>query len=154
MLSFTLAVSERLRDARITRVVVEVIALETPTPTNTPTATPTQIPSPTPTLPTEREEIRKEIVEVFGSHSDKALLLLSCENGSLNPLAINHNNDEVKSTDYGIFQINSFWQGIRHDGKAKQFLLDPHINIRIAWRLYQDDGYSFKLWTCGRKFGI
>lgn len=102
----------------------------------------------------EMSAYEQEIREVFGTHADKALKLLTCENSSHNPDAKNYNNDDVQSIDYGIFQINDHWQGIRHKGKAEQFLLDPSINIRIAWRIYQDDGYSFKLWTCGRKLGL
>lgn len=95
--------------------------------------------------------IELEIKQVFGKYADKAFKLLECENRSLDPFAVNYNEG---STDYGIFQINDYWQGIRHKGKAEQFLFDTSINIRIAWRIFEDDGYSFKLWTCGRKLGI
>lgn len=121
-------------------------------------------PSPTPEpikKSLEYDEVDAEIKRVFGKHYETAMLLLKgdgkggChENGGLNPNAINHNTDQAQSTDYGVFQINDYWQGIRHDGKAKQFLLDPKINISIAWRLFEDNGYSFNLWTCGRYYGI
>lgn len=127
---------------------IDAVVTSTPSATATPSATPSAIKN------AVYDEIRADIVAVFGSHAPKAFKLLSCENSSLNPNAVNHNKDAVKSTDYGVFQINDYWQGIRHDGKAQQLLLDPKINVRIAWRLYEDNGYQFGLWTCGRKLGI
>lgn len=101
------------------------------------------------------EEMKAIVVEVFGSHSEKALRLLSCENRSLNPRAINDNRTwGGVGVDRGIFQINDYWQGVRHEGKAIQFLFDPEINVRIAWRIYEDSGYSFHMWTCGKNLGI
>lgn len=101
------------------------------------------------------------IEETFGTYADTAFLLLmggdgvACtENASLNPNAVNHNSDKAQSTDYGVFQINDHWQGFRHDGKAEQFLLDPEINVKVAWRIFEDNGYSFSAWTCGRARGI
>ena len=117
-------------------------------------------PSPTPTpkpLKNVNPSIEKIILEVFGEHSDKAMLLLTAkecgENKSLDPKAKNHNRNEfgnIDSTDYGIFQINNKWQKITNEA----FLFDPEINVRIAWNIYSRDGYSFKLWTCGRALGI
>jgi hypothetical protein len=110
-----------------------------------------------------KNPIEQEIKQVFGDHYAKAMLLLkgngkpgACsENKTLNIKALNDNTKwGGKGKDWGVFQINDKWQGITHEGKAKQFLLDPHINIRIAWRLYEDSGYSFRLWTCGRIYGI
>lgn len=102
-----------------------------------------------PTNP-QYEEIKKEIYEVFGKDADKAMKVLSCENASLNPEAVNTaGNSPAGSRDMGIFQINEYWQGV--NGK---FLLDPSINIRIARKIFIDNGGSFERWTCGRKFGI
>lgn len=101
-----------------------------------------------------KNPIELEIEEVFGKYSEKAFKLLKCENSKLDPTAFNINNDSVGSKDYGIFQINDYWQGIRHQGKAEQFLFDPSINIRIAWRIFEDSGYSFNLWTCGKRLNI
>lgn len=155
---------------------ISAIPDETPRPTASPTSTPKPTATPSPmvmpqTQPSiipmdvnnyDYKAIDDEIKLVFGSHYDKAMLLLrgngavnSCkENSSLNPFAVNKNKDNIGSTDYGVFQINDYWQGFRHMGKAEQFLMDYKINIRVAWRIYQDDGYSFKLWTCGRANGI
>ncbi len=100
------------------------------------------------------EMVEDKIRAVFGEHAEKAIKLLTCENPNHNSRAVNYNNDSRKTRDLGIFQINDYWQGIRHSGKADQFLFDPDINIQIAWILYRDSGYSFELWTCGRKMGI
>lgn len=106
--------------------------------------------------------IEAEIREVFGEYSDKALLLLKgrgdgtcAENRTLNPKAVNDNTEwGGTGQDLGVFQINNYWQGFRHYGKSVQFLFDPSINIRVAWRIFVDEGYSFSKWTCGRYYGI
>jgi hypothetical protein len=105
---------------------------------------------------TEQKLLKEEIKEVFGKHYEDAMTLLThkdChENLSLDPKVIHTNEDG--SLDLGLFQINEHWQGFNHIDKAKQFLLDPHINIRIAWRLYEDAGYSFNAWTCGKVLSL
>jgi len=96
-------------------------------------------------------DIEKEIYMVFGDeHFEKAMMIVDCENKGQNPKAVNVNTDTHNSRDIGIFQINQYWQKV---GNAK-FLYDPAINIRIAWRIYENDGYSFKQWTCGKKYKI
>lgn len=95
--------------------------------------------------------IQKEIRSVFGKHADKALLLLSCENRSLNPKAVNDNTTwGGVGQDIGIFQINTKWQGVSN----RAFLEDPSINIRIAYNIFVRSGYSFKLWACAEKVGL
>jgi hypothetical protein len=103
--------------------------------------------------------IEQEIKEVFGEHYSKAMLLLKgngkpgacAENRALNPEALNDNTKwGGVGKDWGVFQINDHWQGVRNT----RFLKDPAINIRIAWRIYEDNGYSFKLWTCGKFYKI
>lgn len=101
----------------------------------------------TPVL-SQRQIIENEIKDVFGQYSPKALQLLTCENGNLWPNAVNSNTDG--SRDFGIFQINNKWQGVSNEA----FLLDFHINIRMAYNIFSRDHYSFKLWTCGRRMGI
>jgi len=94
--------------------------------------------------------IRNKIREVFGDHADKAFKVLSCENAALNPNAVNTaGNEPAGSRDIGVFQINEYWQ--KTQGK---FLFDPEVNIKIAYIIFKDNGYSFDRWTCGRKFGI
>lgn len=102
-------------------------------------------------VPTEHEQIVAYIKEVFGSDSDKAFKLLSCENHALNPKALNDNTSWGGiGQDLGIFQINTVWQGVSN----KAFLYNWRINIDIAHDIYVRDGKQFKLWTCGRKLGI
>lgn len=94
--------------------------------------------------------IRTKIREVFGEHADKAFKVLSCENASLNPNAVNTaGNEPAGSRDIGVFQINEYWQ--KTQGR---FLFDPEINIRAAYIIFKDNGYTFERWTCGRKLGI
>ncbi len=105
--------------------------------------------TPTPTG-TEREQIDAYIVEVFGEDSDKAFKLLSCENNAHNPSAVNTaGNIPEGSRDTGVFQINEHWQRTQY-----KFLLNWKVNVEIAHQLFVENGKSFKLWTCGRRFGI
>jgi hypothetical protein len=107
-------------------------------------------PTPTPELGDETEAIREEIRNTFGEHADKAFKVLSCENASLNPKAVNTaGNSPEGSRDMGIFQINEYWQGVH-----AKFLLNWKTNIRLAYQIFEENGYSFERWTCGRKFGI
>jgi len=95
-------------------------------------------------------EITEEINQVFGSSAPKAFKLLSCENHALNPNAVNTaGNFPVGSRDIGVFQINEYWQGVN-----AKFLFNPDINIRMAYQIYTESGNSFKMWSCGRRFGI
>lgn len=106
--------------------------------------------TPTP-IPTQEEEIRAYVTEVFGEHADKAFKVLACENHALNPKAVNRaGNFPEGSEDRGLFQINDFHQRVEN----KAFLFDYKVNTHIAYNIFSRDGYSFKLWTCGRKLGI
>lgn len=118
---------------------------------------PTFVPAPSP-FTKEEQKIRKIVLDVFGKDYEKAMYLLqgkkgTCkENYNLDPKATNVNKDG--STDWGLFQINDKWNGITHKGKAKQLLLDPEINVRVAYRIFVDSGYSFRMWSCGKVLGI
>lgn len=106
-------------------------------------------PTPTPT-PTEKEQIEAYIKEVFGEDADKAFLVTGCENKALNPNAVNTaGNFPIGSRDIGVFQINEYWQ--RTQGK---FLFNWKVNVEIAHQLFEENGKSFHLWTCGRKLGV
>ena len=98
---------------------------------------------PVPVDTSEKEAIVDYIKQVFGDDADKALLLLSCENRQLNPTITSATND------HGIFQINAYWQKIQ-----PKFLKNPKINIEVAKQLYDENGGSFRLWSCGKRLGI
>ncbi len=123
--------------------------------TNTKEIVPTL--SPTPIV--VNEDVKREIIEVFGEYSDKAFLLLqgggkgTCvENTNLDPKAVNLNKDGSK--DLGVFQLNDNWHGFKKTVNNERYLLDSSINIRMAYRLFKESGDSFKLWTCGKAYGI
>lgn len=106
--------------------------------------------TPTPSLPPDKQNIAEEIRQVFGEHADKAFQVLSCENARLNPDAVNTaGNSPAGSRDIGIFQINEYWQKVN-----AKFLFEPTINIRIAYKIFKDSGYSFRMWSCGQRLGI
>jgi len=99
----------------------------------------------------DKRVIADEVRAVFGTHAEDAFKVLQCENSALNPKAINTaGNYPEGSADVGVFQINEYWQKVGN----RNFLTDYKINIRIAWNIYSRDGYSFKLWSCGKRLGI
>lgn len=105
-------------------------------------------------VPLDEMTIEDQIKITFGKYSDKAFTLLQgkecAENRSLNPKAHNINNDIIRSEDFGVFQINNHWQGVSNT----KFLYDPTVNIQMAWKIFKDSGYSFKMWTCGKYYNI
>ncbi len=98
----------------------------------------------------EQQEIADFIRATFGKDADKAFQVLSCENASLNPDAVNTaGNFPAGSRDIGVFQVNSYWQDVN-----PKFLFDYKINVMIAKKIFDDSGRSFKMWSCGKRLGI
>lgn len=101
----------------------------TPTPTVTPeivVLSPTPTPAP---IKTEKTEIEEKISEVFGKDGDLAIRIAKCES-SLNPRAKNKD-----SSARGLFQIMQSWHKI-----DEKWLLDPDINIKVAKKLFDEQG--------------
>lgn len=105
------------------------------------------------------QTIEEEIIEVFGKYSDNALLLLKgkgegtcAENRTIDPSRIHLN--ENGSKDYGVFQINDNWYGFNKAVNNPRFLLDRHLNIQLAWLIFESNGYTFANWACGKAYGI
>ena len=92
-------------------------------------------PSPTPSAIEVREQI---IRDVFGADAEDAIKVFTCEG-----LRSNKCNDGLNkngSVDCGVAQINSV------HGVARKWLLNPEINIRIAYQLFQEQGWN--PWVC------
>lgn len=81
-------------------------------------------------------EIEQYICTTFKAEYSNAMAILSCENKSLNPTAINHNSNG--SIDEGIFQINSI------HGQSNMF--NYKKNIEFAYKLMKRDGWQ--AWAC------
>jgi hypothetical protein len=96
-------------------------------------------PSPTPIPKTIKESIINEIKAVFGKDAKDALRIAECES-QLNPKAVGDNGQSI-----GVFQIHKSWQQIYNE----RFLFDPAINIRIAYRIFEDSGWG--RWTCANE---
>lgn len=86
----------------------------------------------------EQESVTDKITSVFKDHAPDAILIAQCESG-LNPNAINNSNSNG-STDTGLFQINSI------HNIPQRYLLNPDINIQVAYQLFQQQGWS--PWVC------
>lgn len=90
-----------------------------------------------PAQPTQEEQIKAYIRQVFGDQADNAFKVLACENHSLNPDAVGHNTNGT--TDTGIFQINSLWAN-------PAVLTDWKTNIDMAHVIYLRGGWHE--WSC------
>jgi hypothetical protein len=103
------------------------------------------------------EPVEEYIRLTFGVYGDKAMLLLKgdgvrpcAENRSLNPRAVNDNRTwGGVGVDRGIFQINSVFHPL-----TEEQAFDYKQNIDYAWRMFENDNYTFKRWTAGRCLGI
>lgn len=94
---------------------------------------------------TTEEQIIAYIWEKFGYEAESAFAILSCENGKLDPYAINIYNSDG-SIDVGIFQINSI------HGYSVEYLQDWKNNIDMAYGIFERDGWS--AWSCSWKIGV
>ena len=95
-------------------------------------------------LESEKEQIIKYIVEVFGEHAPEAFNVLFCENRNLNPHATNHNRNGT--IDRGIFQLNSaYWGGEEN--------FDWKTNIDKAYMIFERANKTWKPWTCSHRIG-
>lgn len=111
------------------------------------------IPTPTPIKEVEEKIILSPgVVETirwaFQDKGEKviqeAIRVAKCESG-LRPDAVNDKNKN-KSRDDGTFQINSV------HGVNPRFLKDYRVNIMVARKLYDEQGWT--PWVCARKLGI
>ena len=58
------------------------------------------------------------------------------------------NNDKHHSKDYGLFQINNYWQRNRFNNESE--LLDAETNVRLASQIKNDSGWT--AWTSYNKY--
>ena len=129
------------------------------TPKSTEAPKPTEAPRVAEEAPkTQKEEIEAYIREVFGKDADKALLLLKgkgegtcAENRNLDPNAVNDNTWwGGVGKDWGLFQINDKYHPVYRLNLHK----DWKANVDYAYKMFKNDGYSFKRWTCGKYWKI
>ena len=97
------------------------------------------------------EDIRGYIAYKFGESADKALRLLDCENKKLDPNATNDNRTwGGVGVDRGYWQINNVYHPFVSDACAS----DVKCSTDYAYRMWKNDGESFRRWTCGKNLGI
>ena len=110
-----------------------------PPPTATPAPRPTQQPS------SGGGSVTGIIQAVFGSYSDAAIAVASCES-SLNPSAVNPTSIGGSHAE-GLFQIlyPSTWGTTAQAGNSPY---DAQSNAQAAYEIFQRDGYSWREWSC------
>jgi hypothetical protein len=128
---------------------VEIVA-----PAQTATVQPSEAPTPEPIDLFER---------YFGKEAGIARAIAKAENRTGDPAAVHINNDRGSlpdtpwkryfpkgSEDYGLMQVNLFWNWERIPGTTKRvkadWLIDPEHNIQIAKQI-RDDWANFTAWS-------
>src|SRR3990167_3467866 len=124
-------------------------SIPTSTPTATPTSTPT-IPKPTPTIYPGFEKknlevqdtIRNKFKNVGGKDVANEAINIAARESGLNPKLVHPNDDTRKTTDYGLFQINDYWQreNLKKYGYTIEDMLDPEKATDFALKLYKAQG--------------
>lgn len=84
-----------------------------------------------PVYVTKDSPIEDQIRAAFGAEGDIAVKVARCES-HLNPKAVNKS-----SSARGLFQIMQSWHKI-----DQKWLFDPVINIQVAHKLYQEQGWT------------
>lgn len=113
-------------------------------------------PIPTPTLiPNAPANPHMELLKRYwpSEEVNNASNVMFGESG-FKPDAIGQNTDDVSSKDYGLFQINDYWQ--RHNlakkGLTPEDLLDPEKNVQYAYDMWKEQGWE--PWYSGDKLGL
>lgn len=107
---------------------------------------PTSLQTPTPPPPPRTysagvEQWRTSIAAYAGWNVDTMLRIMACESGG-NPYAVSHTDD------HGLLQIHyPIWGP--HFGVTRDDLYVPAVNIDLAWRIYNQQGYG--AWVCYRR---
>lgn len=98
----------------------------------------------TPTItPSELESIVAYITRVFEPEGkDVVVQAINCfySESGLRPDAVGHNSDSVGSTDWGIAQLNSYWQNLTDAERTT-----IKANIDKAYKIYKGRG-NFSAW--------
>lgn len=106
--------------------------------------------SPTPT-PSFNNEIEQYVYDKFGEdHYEKAFEVIKCESG-WKATAYNDNR-----TWGGVGEDKGYWQinNVYHPHITEACAQDIKCSTDYSYRMWINDGKSFKRWTCGKNLGI
>lgn len=121
-----------------------------------------QFPKPAPTTTPEqrltgrlnREQAMNLIQKHFPKNEWENAYKTMMAESSGNVGAIGVNKDKARSKDYGLFQINDYWQrqGLESQGLNIQDMKDPEKNVKYAAWLQKRQGW--KPWYGAQKVGL
>lgn len=103
----------------------------------------TQQLQPTPT-PSELEDIVSYITRVFEPEGkDVVVRAINCfySESGLRENAVGYNTDIHQSIDYGVAQLNGYWQNLTSEEKTNY-----KANIDKAYEIYKGRGNNFEAW--------
>lgn len=91
----------------------------------------------------EQTTVQTAIQQHFPEQTAKATRVADCES-SLNPRAVSPGGGN-----HGLFQINSVHKStVQRMGYDWSQIYDPHVNAKVARRVFNDAGGSWRPWGC------
>lgn len=144
----------------------QVMGAQAPTPTPTPMPTATPIPYPTPTIIPQFVDVAPEMQDIIRAivqdpNQVNNFINLAAQESSLNPSNINQNSDQRGTKDYGLFQINDYWQRPLYEsmGYTVDDLLNPEVNAEVAYEIWKRnearrEGTGFNPWVAAQALGL
>ena len=100
------------------------------------------------------EQWRPLCAKYFGAKVNECLAIMGAESGGV-PTKVS------KTNDHGLMQLNCSFVGSKGAGGwctffgvTKEEIKDPELNVKLARKVYDRSGGSWKQWTTSHKLGL
>ena len=103
-----------------------------------------------------QDTIRNKFKNVGGKDVANEAINIAARESGLNPKLVHPNDDTRKTTDYGLFQINDYWQreNLKKYGFTIEDMLDPEKATDFALKLYKAQGNKWgNTWAANKELG-